>query len=63
MPDNVKLAQRAQNHMVNTYNIFITNPLAKKDIESNAKIKGTPSGKEGRPSIRPEQLGHDVKTS
>eukprot|EP00972_Heterocapsa_arctica_P042433 6253797-Heterocapsa_arctica.AAC.1 len=61
--DNVYIAQRAQDHMIRTYKKYITNPLVRKDIESNAKIKGTREGKKGRPCIRPEQLGRDVKTS
>eukprot|EP00972_Heterocapsa_arctica_P035598 5238703-Heterocapsa_arctica.AAC.1 len=61
--DNVQIAEQVQEHIINTYNTYITNPLVRKDIEMNAKIKGTPSGKKSRPSIRPEQLGHDVKFS
>eukprot|EP00972_Heterocapsa_arctica_P025225 3716929-Heterocapsa_arctica.AAC.1 len=61
--DNVDLAERVQNQMINAYSIYITNSLIKKDISVNVKIKGTPSGKKGRPSIRPEQSGHDVKIS
>eukprot|EP00972_Heterocapsa_arctica_P043183 6366784-Heterocapsa_arctica.AAC.1 len=49
--------------MINTYKKYTTNPLVRKHIEINVKIKGTPSGKKGRPSIRPEQLGHDVTIS
>eukprot|EP00972_Heterocapsa_arctica_P018863 2788347-Heterocapsa_arctica.AAC.1 len=49
--------------MVRTYRKYITNPLVRKDIESDAKVKGTPEGKKGKPCTRPEQLGHDVQTS
>eukprot|EP00972_Heterocapsa_arctica_P064194 9472756-Heterocapsa_arctica.AAC.1 len=42
--DNVYLAQIVQYHMVRTYKRYITNPLVRKDIESDAKIKGAPEG-------------------
>eukprot|EP00972_Heterocapsa_arctica_P070998 10489648-Heterocapsa_arctica.AAC.1 len=49
--------------MIRTYKQSMTNPMVRKDIGMNAEIKGTTSGKKGRHSIRPEQFGHDVKTS
>eukprot|EP00972_Heterocapsa_arctica_P102243 15065079-Heterocapsa_arctica.AAC.1 len=42
-------------------NMYIKNPLVKEDAEKHKKIKGTKTGAVGRPSILPEQLGHDVK--
>eukprot|EP00972_Heterocapsa_arctica_P061266 9033488-Heterocapsa_arctica.AAC.1 len=45
--------------MIRTYNKYIVNPR----VEKHAKIKGTPSDNKGRPSTRPAQLGHEVKTS
>eukprot|EP00972_Heterocapsa_arctica_P031298 4608132-Heterocapsa_arctica.AAC.1 len=44
-----------------TYIKYIGNPLVRKDIDSNARIKCKPEGKKGRPCIRPEQLGHAVQ--
>eukprot|EP00972_Heterocapsa_arctica_P010311 1514976-Heterocapsa_arctica.AAC.1 len=55
--------QRVQDHMMRTYIKYIVNPLARKDIERNAKVKGKPEGKKGRPCIMPEQLGHEVQAS
>eukprot|EP00972_Heterocapsa_arctica_P048405 7137642-Heterocapsa_arctica.AAC.1 len=43
--DNVQLARRVQQHMINTYKTYITNPLVRKDVEANTKMKGPPSGK------------------
>eukprot|EP00972_Heterocapsa_arctica_P109252 16087554-Heterocapsa_arctica.AAC.1 len=36
------------------------NPLVKEDAITHKKIKGIKNGAVGRPSIMPEQLGHDV---
>eukprot|EP00972_Heterocapsa_arctica_P085408 12587625-Heterocapsa_arctica.AAC.1 len=44
-----------------TYIKYINNPLVKEDAEKHKNIKGTKTGAVGRPSILPEQLGHDVK--
>eukprot|EP00972_Heterocapsa_arctica_P014684 2162452-Heterocapsa_arctica.AAC.1 len=57
----VSLVQSIQTHMISTYTKYIKNHLARKDAEENKKVKGTKAGAVGRPSILPEQLGHDVK--
>eukprot|EP00972_Heterocapsa_arctica_P036694 5402368-Heterocapsa_arctica.AAC.1 len=57
--DNVDLTKIVQQHMISTYQRYITDPLVRKGVITNIKIKGTPSVKKGRPTIRPEQLGHD----
>eukprot|EP00972_Heterocapsa_arctica_P049557 7294137-Heterocapsa_arctica.AAC.1 len=46
--------------MMKTYIKYINNPLVKEDAERHKHIKGTTTGAVGRPSISPEQLGHDV---
>eukprot|EP00972_Heterocapsa_arctica_P101477 14953820-Heterocapsa_arctica.AAC.1 len=51
-----------QHHMLKTYIKYIKNPLVKEDAEKHKTIKGTKTGAIGRPSIMPEQLGHEVKT-
>eukprot|EP00972_Heterocapsa_arctica_P034499 5079975-Heterocapsa_arctica.AAC.1 len=61
--DNVDLTKSVQQHMISTYQRYITDPLVRKDVITNIKIKGTPSVNKGRPTIRPEQLGHDVHVS
>eukprot|EP00972_Heterocapsa_arctica_P047910 7067328-Heterocapsa_arctica.AAC.1 len=53
------LFQRIQQHMIYTYTRYINNPLVRKDAEENKKVKGTKTGAVGRPSILPEQLGHE----
>eukprot|EP00972_Heterocapsa_arctica_P025141 3703517-Heterocapsa_arctica.AAC.1 len=47
--------------MIYTYLTYINNPRVRKDAEENKKVKGTKTGTVGRPSILPEQLGHEVK--
>eukprot|EP00972_Heterocapsa_arctica_P039010 5745883-Heterocapsa_arctica.AAC.1 len=46
--------------MMNTYIKYIKHPLVNEDAEQHKNIKGTKTGAVGRPSILPEQLGHDV---
>eukprot|EP00972_Heterocapsa_arctica_P077856 11484433-Heterocapsa_arctica.AAC.1 len=41
---------------------YIKTTIVRKDAESNAKVKGTKIGAVGRPTIRPEQMGHEVHT-
>eukprot|EP00972_Heterocapsa_arctica_P045064 6651766-Heterocapsa_arctica.AAC.1 len=45
-----------------TYIKYVENPLVKEDAEKHKNIKGTKTGAVGRPSILPEQLGHEVQT-
>eukprot|EP00972_Heterocapsa_arctica_P028761 4231541-Heterocapsa_arctica.AAC.1 len=47
--------------MIFTYLKYIKNPLIRKDSEENKKVKDTKTGAVGRPTILPEQLGHEVK--
>eukprot|EP00972_Heterocapsa_arctica_P013370 1967491-Heterocapsa_arctica.AAC.1 len=47
--------------MLKTYIKYINNPLVKDDADKHKKIKGTKTGAVGRPTILPEQLGHNVK--
>eukprot|EP00972_Heterocapsa_arctica_P048035 7084478-Heterocapsa_arctica.AAC.1 len=46
--------------MIYTYLRYIKNPLVRTDVETNAKVKGTKTGAVGRPTILPEQMGHEV---
>eukprot|EP00972_Heterocapsa_arctica_P107987 15904959-Heterocapsa_arctica.AAC.1 len=46
-----------------TYIKYIKNPLVKEDAEKHTNIKGTKTGAVGRPTILPEQLGHEVQTA
>eukprot|EP00972_Heterocapsa_arctica_P039859 5871641-Heterocapsa_arctica.AAC.1 len=48
--------------MMKTYIKYIKNPLVKEDAEKHKKIKGTKTGAVGRPTILPEQMGHEVQT-
>eukprot|EP00972_Heterocapsa_arctica_P085873 12655084-Heterocapsa_arctica.AAC.1 len=57
----MNLVQRIQTHVIYTYTRYINNPLVRKDAEENKKVKGTKTGAVGRPSILPEQVGHEVK--
>eukprot|EP00972_Heterocapsa_arctica_P086869 12806169-Heterocapsa_arctica.AAC.1 len=55
----VRLVGRVQHHMMKTYIKHIKNLLVKEDAENTRSIKGTKTGSVGRPSILPEQLGHN----
>eukprot|EP00972_Heterocapsa_arctica_P038422 5659262-Heterocapsa_arctica.AAC.1 len=55
----VKLVARIQHHMLQTYIKYINNPLVKEDAEKHKNIKGTKTEAIGRPSMMPEQLGHE----
>eukprot|EP00972_Heterocapsa_arctica_P085141 12545429-Heterocapsa_arctica.AAC.1 len=57
----VRLVARIQHHVMNTYINYIKNLLVKEDAEKHKNMKGTKTGAVGRPSVLPEQLGHDVK--
>eukprot|EP00972_Heterocapsa_arctica_P113995 16440166-Heterocapsa_arctica.AAC.1 len=46
--------------MIHTYERYITNRLVRKDVDDNAKVKGTKTGTIGRPNITLEQMGHEV---
>eukprot|EP00972_Heterocapsa_arctica_P099841 14728423-Heterocapsa_arctica.AAC.1 len=55
----ISLVARIQHHMLRTYIKYIKHPLVKEDAEKHRKIKGTKTRAVGRPSIMPEQLGHE----
>eukprot|EP00972_Heterocapsa_arctica_P084242 12411227-Heterocapsa_arctica.AAC.1 len=59
LEQKVKLVGRIQHHMMTTYIKYIKNLLVKEDAENHKKIKGTKTGAVGRPTIQPEQLGHE----
>ncbi len=46
-----------------TYIKYIQHTLVREDALKNKKVKGSPTGKKGRPIIRPEQMGQVVQTS